>query len=278
MLSFNNISAIRTLFTLSKSGCDTSRSLIRKNCCVFVRCTKVSLAHVTDVILRIFILMSLMRNYLVGNSAYFKAAIDTSNDFHVRTVIDTVRINHVFTGRLCVGMITSLYYEALSVSVNDMPIRKMITNVGREITAGNYRNTAFLSKYVAGRIFGGGISYGKCTAADINSTVEGIYVTVNRLKGTALDSGSSPVTDQIVILRCGKATVFNGKRTCSSNADAVNIFEIKASARDSKVSANYHCVLVVIDILYVNSFTVKLPLHVAFNNDLLDNCESLSVL
>ena len=221
--------------------------------------------------------MSLMRNYLVGNSAYFKAAIDTSNDFHVRTVIDTVRIDHVFTGRLCVGMITSLYYEALSVSVNDVPICKMITNVSREITAGNYRNTAFLSKYVAGRPLGGGIGYSKFTAADINSTVEGIYVTVNRLKGTALDSGSSPVTDQIIIRRCGKATVFNGKRTCSSNADTVNIIEVEGSARDSKVSANYHCVIIYIDILYVKRFAIKIPGYIAFNDDLLDNGQSLSV-
>ena len=181
--------------------------------------------------------------------------------------------SRIGSNRARVALVLTFRYNVSAVLfVSNIFFFEIITDIRGEISSGNYRNTVSFSKYIAGRIFGGGISNGKFTAADINSTVEGIYVTVNRLKGTALDSGSSPVTDQIIIRRCGKATVFNGKRTCSSNADTVNIFEVEGSALDSKVSANYHCVCIFIDILYVKRYTAKIiPIYVAFNNDLLEN-------
>ena len=188
--------------------------------------------------------------------------------------------SRIGSNRARVALVLTFRYNVSAILfVSNIFFFEIITDICGEITAGNYRNTVSFSKYIAGRIFGGGIGYGKATAADVNSAAKGIYVTVNRLKGTALDSGSSPVTDQIVIRRCGEVTVYNGERTVSSNTDAVNIIEIKASARDSKVSANYHCVCIFIDILYVKRYTAKIiPIYVAFNNDLLENHNNVTNL
>ena len=163
------------------------------------------------------------------------------------------------------------------VSINSIAVRiqSMVTvyavvcYVGGEITARNGN----CAEYVGAVFLIGNI---KRTALDLGSTTKTVYVTVNRLESTALDSGSSPVTDQIVIRRSGEVTVFNGKRTISSNADAVNIIEFKASARDSKFSANYHCVCFFIDILYVKRYTAEIPFHIAFNNDLLENHDNVT--
>ena len=216
---------------------------------------------------------------------YRPSMLKSINYFRIRMVaanFTSISSDTCFRTCRCSGdfrnviLVITLNYCVSAISRNsDILICKIITYVCREITAGNYRNTLFLSKYNAGRPLGGGISYGKFTAADINSAIKGINVTINRSKFTAVYNSLAPVTNQIIICRCCKLSAFDRKLAVDSNAKS--IFELEASAAYLKATVYDKRVSYGVDVLNVEGLAIKIPFNIAVNNDLLENYDGISL-
>ena len=123
-------------------------------------------------------------------------------------------------------------------------------------------------KYVTGGILGIVAGNRKVTAIHRQCALKSIHIAVNGLKCTAVDDGSSPGADKIIIFQSLELTVIDHQRSRFRYAETIDVLKVELAALDGELSVHHQCVVFLIEILNIQFLSGQIPGDIFLDDDL----------